>query len=397
MVPSEDNKGIPKHWPWWRLTMAGLIVIALILTIIMSWHFMTEGSIAGCGGGSPCEQVLSSRWSNIGGILPVSGLAAGVYLAMLIAVFFIGPSSETPVRSMSWGVMLILAGAIAGSAIWFMVLQKWIVGDFCPWCIATHTTGLLLAALITQQAVRYFKEQNIKPFAVLPRLLAGLLAAGLLVISQVILAPEIVYNAGESEENVIAIDYRNTPVIGPPDAPYVVTLLFDYQCSHCQKLHFMLAEVVSRYSGKLAFALCPVPLNHRCNPYVPDGNDEFINSCELAETGLAVWLADRDVFPDFENYMFTFESGNHWQPRSPEAARTKAADLVGKEEFETALADPRIDSLLQSATSIYGQTLQNGMGGIPKLVFGSRWVIPRLDSPDEFITILQNTLGVPGP
>lgn len=183
MGSGKDSKGIKKQWPWWRLTMAGLNIIALILTIIMSWHFLTGGSIAGCGGGSTCEQVLSSRWSTIGGIVPVSGMAAGVYLAMLVTGFFIGPLTETPIRSLSWNVMLILAGAIAGSAIWFTALQKWIIGDFCPWCVTAHTTGLLLAVLIIWQANRYFKDQNITIFTTSSKVLIGLLAAGLLVIS----------------------------------------------------------------------------------------------------------------------------------------------------------------------------------------------------------------------
>ena len=100
----------------------------------------------GCGGGSPCDLVLSSRWSAVAGVVPVSGLAAGAYLAMLVASFFIGPATEAPVRRLAWGAMLVLVGAAAGSAVWFTFVQKWIIGAFCPYCMATHITGLLLAA-----------------------------------------------------------------------------------------------------------------------------------------------------------------------------------------------------------------------------------------------------------
>jgi uncharacterized membrane protein len=397
MVANKDNIRVQKSWPLWRLTMTGLNIIALVLTMIMSWHYLTGGSIAGCGGGSPCEQVLSSRWSAIAGIFPVSGLAAVVYLAMLVASFFIGPSSEAPLRNLAWSVMLILAGSIAGSAIWFTILQKWVIGDFCPYCIATHTTGLVMAALVIWQAVKYLLVQNIRPLAVSGRVITGLVLTGLLVASQVIFTPRTVYNNGESVENIITVDYHNVPVVGSPDAPYVVSILFDYQCSHCQKLHFMLEELIHRYNGKMAFALCPSPLNTRCNPYIPRDVDEFKNSCELAKIGLAVWVAKREVFPDFENWMFTFESGDSWQPRSLEAARTKAVELVGQDKFDSSMRDPWIDAYLQTSIRIYGQTLQNGMGGIPKLIYGSRWVIPQPNSSDELVKILQNSLGVPGP
>jgi hypothetical protein len=293
--------------------------------------------------------------------------------------------------------MLILAGSIAGSAIWFTILQKWVIGDFCPYCIATHTTGLVMAALVIWQAVKYLLVQKIRPLAVSGRVITGLVLTGLLVASQVIFTPRTVYNNGESVENIITVDYHNVPVVGSPDAPYVVSILFDYQCSHCQKLHFMLEELIHRYNGKMAFALCPSPLNTRCNPYIPRDVDEFKNSCELAKIGLAVWVAKREVFPDFENWMFTFESGDSWQPRSLEAARTKAVELVGQDKFDSSMRDPWIDAYLQTSIRIYGQTLQNGMGGIPKLIYGSRWVIPQPNSSDELVKILQNSLGVPGP
>jgi uncharacterized membrane protein len=341
--------------------------------------------------------MLSSQWSKIAGILPVSGLAVGVYLSMLVAGIFIGPATEAPFRRLAWSMMLILAGSVAGSAIWFTIVQKWIIGDFCTFCMVTHLTGMLLAVLVIWRAVKYLKGQNIRPTALLFRFLTGLVLAGLLVISQVTLTSGTVYIDGESDESVTAIDYNNVPVIGPPDAPYVVSLLFDYQCTHCQKLHFMLAEAVNRYSGKLAFALCPSPLNPQCNPYIPGDADQYGNSCELTKTGLAVWLADREVFPEFENWMFSFESGDRWLPRSLEAARAKAVELVGQDKFNSSMKDPWIDAYLQTTAGIYGQTLQNGMGGIPKLIFGSRWVIPQPDSFEDLVIILQKSLSVPVP
>ncbi|MFZ0281862.1 MAG: vitamin K epoxide reductase family protein [Bacteroidales bacterium] len=386
-----------KYWPCWRWIITGLATLALVLSAIMSWHYLAGGTMVGCGGGSPCEQVLNSRWSTIAGLLPVSGLAVGVYLAVLVASLFIGPAAEAPIQRMAWSLMLILAGAIAGSAIWFTILQKWIIGDFCPYCMTTHTIGLLLAALVIWQAIKYIPGQNIRPLPAMGRVLIGLVLAGILVITQVSLTPKTVFSDGESEENITAIDYHNVPLVGSPDAPYVVTLLFDYQCSHCQQLHFMLDEATRHYAGKLAFALCPAPLNTQCNPYIPRDVDEFKNSCELAKIGLAVWVAKREVFPDFENWMFTFESGDSWRPRSLETARAKAAKLVGQEKFDSAMTDPWIGRYLQATTRIYGQTLQNGMGGIPKLIFGSQWVIPEPYNADDLVTILQKSLAVPRP
>jgi uncharacterized membrane protein len=396
-------------WPWWRLVLMVLSSLGLILSAYLGWHHLVGGSVIGCGGGSPCDQVLNSRWSSIGGVLPVSGLAAGAYLALLVAGLFIGPTTEAPVRRLAWGAMLILVGTAAGSAIWFIIVQKWIVRAFCPYCMAAHSISLTLAALVIWRALRQFDGDSPAPLcesspatsrSVIGRrpeigfALVGLALAGVLAASQVFIIPPAVYRAGESQNSLPDFDPGTAPLVGSPDAPHIVKLLFDYKCPHCQQLHFMLDEVVRRYQGKLAFALCPTPLERQCNPYVPRDVAAFTNSCELAKIGLAVWLAQREAFRAFELWMFSLESGDRWQPRSLEAAKAKAVELVGQAKFDAALADPWIDRYLQTAVKLFGDT---GSDAIPKLVFGSRWVIPQPNDADDLITILQENLAVPKP
>jgi uncharacterized membrane protein len=399
--------------------MTGLNIMALVLSVILSWHYLMGGSMIGCGGGSPCEQVLNSRWSVLAGILPVSGLAAGVYLAFLVAGFFTGPDTEFQLRQLAWKVMLILAGAVAGSAVWFTILQKWVIGDFCPYCMTAHITGMLLSALVIWRAVCELEDDQVKKTkaavqklkqqqAVVPQhmiskkssaalVLAGLGLTGIMATFQVAFTGPVAYQDGNSRENLPVFDYHSVPVVGSPDAPYIVTVLFDYNCSHCQTLHFMLNEAVERYNGKLAFALCPTPLNTACNPYIPQDAEAFKNSCELARTGLAVWLARREAFHEYGNWMFTFDSGDYWLPRSFEASKVKAAELVGKAAFDKALADPWIDEYIKDCVQVFGRTMQSGRGGIPKMIFGSKWVIPQPGNTDDLITILQESLGVPVP
>ena len=365
--------------------------------------------MVGCGGGSPCDQVLNSRWSSVAGVLPVSGLAAGAYLALLVAGLFIGPATAAPVRQLAWRAMLVLAGAAAGSAAWFIIVQKWVIGSFCPYCMATHITGLLLAALVIWRAPRESDGDSTAPLhdnsptaprrviGLLPAICAasvGLALAGVLAVCQVHFKPPAVYRGGESQNNLPAIDPHAAPLVGSPDAPYVVTLLFDYNCPHCQQLHLLLDEAVRRYGGKLAFVLCPSPLNPGCNPYIPREVAEFKDSCELAKIGLAVWVARREAFPVFDRWMFSFETGDLWHPRSPDAARAKAVELVGQARFDAAMNDPWIAQYLQASIRIYGEI---GGTAVPKLVFGPRWVTPEPDDADDLILILHDRLGVPKP
>jgi uncharacterized membrane protein/protein-disulfide isomerase len=399
--------------------------LGLALSAYLSWHYLVGGTVIGCGGGSPCDEVLSSRWSAVGGMLPVSGLAAGAYLAMLVASLFIGPVTPAPDRRLAWGAMLVLVGAAAGSAMWFIIVQKWVIGAFCPYCMATHIIGLLLAALIIWRALLQFDDDStdvaltkrapgpdavraapvqdgfppasrrvIGPWPAIGLPVVGLALAGIMVVCQVGLAPRAVYRAGESQDSQVALDPHAVPLVGSPDARYVITLLFDYECPHCQKLHAMFDEAIRRYDGKLAFVLCPAPLNTQCNPYVPRDVDEFKDSCELAKIALAVWVARREAFPAFDRWLFSFDSGDFWRPRSLDAARAKAVELVGQARFDAARADPWIDRYIQTSVRIYGDA---GGNAVPKLVFGSRWVTPEPNDADDLVLMLQNSLAVPKP
>lgn len=366
--------------------------------------------------------------------MPVSGLAAGAYLAMLVASLSIGPATAAAVRRLAWGAMLVLAGAVAGSAVWFIIVQKWVIGAFCPYCTATHITGLLLAVLVIWRGPRKFENDSIDvaltnpagtpdvraaastarypttgaviaaqvrvvslaaAWGIIGSLPAvGLALACILAACQVGFTPPAVYHGGESQNNPPFVDPQDVPLVGSPAALYVVALLFDYKCPHCQQIHFMLNDSIRRYEGKLAFALCPAPLNTQCNPYIPKDVDEFKDSCELAKVALAVFLAEPEAFAAFDGWMFSFESGDRWHPRSLDAARTKAIELVGQAKFDAARANPWIDRYMQTSIRIYGKT---GGNAIPKLVFGSRWVIPEPNNAEDLVFILHHSLGVPEP
>ncbi|HEY5371098.1 MAG TPA: vitamin K epoxide reductase family protein [Hanamia sp.] len=419
IIKSRDRNGLQKSWPWWRLALTGLNIIALLLSAILSWHYLSGESLAGCIGGSSCETVLDSRWAMLGGVLPISSLAVGTYLSLLVAGFFIGSATDVSIRRVAWRVMLVLAGSIAGSAIWFIIIQKWVIENFCMYCMSLHSTGLLISALIIWRSVKEFdnhinakkvinttsvqRVSAAKPSPVIRLLPAtvftfcGVIFAGLMATSQVVIKPETQYLKSKSSINLPAMDYHAVPMVGSPDAPYVVILLFDYECPHCQQIHLMLDEAVRRYHGELAFALCPSPLNTGCNPYITRNVDDFKNSCELARISLAVWVADRGAFPAFDNWMFTFDSGDRWHPRGLEAARTKAVELVGQAKFGAALNDSWIDKYLQICTQIYGKAIQGGTGGVPKLVFGSNWVIPEPDNENDLLQILQKSFSIPKP
>lgn len=249
--------------------------------------------------------------------------------------------------------------------------------------------------ILTSLMVLGFTLSLVLTWRVLGLVGVGLSLAGCMAVAQVVFTPAALYLDGDAQEAVSVTGNDRVPTIGPANANLVVTLLFDYQCPHCQQMHFMLNEVVRRYQGRLAFVLCPTPLNGECNPYIPKDEDQYQDSCELVQIGLTVWLANHEAFTTFELYMFTYDSGDRWQPRKLEAAKAKAIELIGQERFDRYRTDPWIESYMQTRIEIYGKTIQEGKGGVPKLVYGSRWVIPELYRADDLVTILQDSQGVP--
>ena len=230
MVTLKYKARVQSSWPLWRWILTSVNVLGLVLSVTLSWHFLEGGSIVGCGGGSSCDQVLNSRWSMVAGVIPISGLAVGVYLTTLVASLFIGSNTEAQIRQLAWNSMLILVGSIAGSAIWFTIVQKWVIGKFCTYCMTTHITGVLLSALVIWRATKEFDnhpndipnansatDQNVspanprcifRPLRTMGMALIGLVLAGILATCQVGFNSLAVYRNGESQNNLPVLDYH---------------------------------------------------------------------------------------------------------------------------------------------------------------------------------------------
>ncbi|MGE4568479.1 MAG: vitamin K epoxide reductase family protein [Bacteroidales bacterium] len=376
---------------WWRWTFAGLNLLAIGLSILLSWQVLSGDGMPGCGGESSCNEVLSSRWSKWAGVIPVGLPAVSVYLAIWVAVSFLTSNAERSVRCLAWIALLVLAGVVIGSAIWFFIVQRWIIGAYCLWCMTTHVAGILLSLMILRRAWAEYEPR----FALLAYVLGGLFLAMLFAALQALFLPSAVFVEGRSQEALPVIDPQSAPRVGPVEAPHVVTLLFDYQCLHCRRLHFMLPEVVSMYKGELAFILCPTPLSPQCNRFVPREVESFANSCELARLGLIVWQTQRERFAEFEAWMFSYESGDKWHPRTLEAARAKVIGWMGQTAFQEAVGNQSVSLYLEQSVNLFGKTLMQGKGAIPRLIYGSRWVTPNPSDAADLARILQESLALP--
>lgn len=360
-------------------------VAALMLCIVMSLHSLSGSAMVGCGAGSACDSILGGRWSRLLGIFPVSGLAAGVYIAFLLSLGVLSFSKDSGLKDLASKVLVLLSGAIIGAAIWFIGLQVFAEGELCRYCIATHILGILCAALTLSALLRRGR---------CVWLAAGVGLAALLAAFQILTAPDSVYQDGSAEEPFPLISPDEAPLIGSPDAEYVIDLLYDYQCSHCRVVHGLLRDVVEHFGGRVAFVLCPCPLSPRCNPYVPREETRFEGSCDLARLALAVYRLAPAAFEDYDGWLFGAGESGGWRPRTVETARRRAAGLVGAERLEAFLPEASLSDAIRRTADLFGRTATRGDGAIPRFVYDDRWVVPSADSAEDLAKILADSFGI---
>jgi uncharacterized membrane protein/protein-disulfide isomerase len=379
--------------------LAALLTIAALgISAYLSYISLTKGQPpAGCGSGSGCEEVLASKWSRWLGV-PVSLLAVWVYIAVLAAMpSLIAPRTES--HRIGRVLLSTAAAAIAGAALWFIYLQLFVLKAICPYCMAGHIIGLLLAAvLVWRLHVRH-----------LPAGAIGLAGVVVIAVVQVNTATNMVTllaptpgmdsdfsAAGQRTVTVLdgqlVLNLNEEPLLGPPDAEQVMVVMLDYACPHCRHTHDVIKRFQADHPGRLAVVLLPTPLNHKCNPHAPVKlHARFDESCELSRIALAVYLADPAAVPAFDKWMFELKA-----PRSAESARGEAIQRVGRESFEQAYADPRMQRMIARNVYAYGQS---GADRVPVLIVpGAPAVVGRVDDPGVLGELLAKVSGgaVPG-
>ena len=374
----------------------------------MVFHSLAGARLVGCGAGSGCDSVMGSPWAYVAGGVPVSLPAAVVYLLLAVCILFLGGESpeDRSLDRLLWPVMRFLGGCIVGAALWFCCLQAFVLHAFCPWCTALHLVGCILAALIltqdsgspagmTDPGCHSGLEDSHSGLAPESRrrylwFAAGLLAAGVFAIVQLYTRPDVVYDAGKADSSLPTFQEEEIPVLGPQDAPEELTLLFDFQCVHCRRLHQALPQMLAQAGGQYRLRLCPVPLSSACNPYIPNtGIDRFAGSCPLTRCALAVWYARPDAYEAYWDYLLG--GGDEHAAIDPAAAEARARALLG-DSFDAALADPRIDTYLKKVEELFGRTSNAEKSGVPRLIHGQNWLVPETDQADKLLELIRLSL-----
>lgn len=347
-----------------------LSLAALALSAYITWTTYGGGQLAGCGqSGSGCEEVIHTRWSQWF-IVPVSLAGGLVYAAIALTVFNLSAGST----STHWRRLVFLSVLAAGSGLWFIGLQLFVIKDICVYCDAVHSCGIILAVLTllnapVEEAPQSPKEAKRRGdvFTATDSMRWGLLglagvavlAGGQLVSSY---SPPVQDSPVTKTPSSSALTGREVtlaggrfkmklgefPTFGSSNAQRVIVMIFDYTCPACRHLHPQLFDAFKPHEDRAAIVMIPAPLDAQCNPGVTETAYVHQNACALAKIGLAIWNTKPDAYASFDQFMFAGDF-----PPSLQDARSFADNLVGKNVMDTALADSRYDQLLGFGVQLF--------------------------------------------
>ncbi len=359
-----------------------------------------QGLPVGCGEEGGCAEVLTSRWSSVWGV-PVSGLALPLYLALAAAAAW--PQARGSGTVLRFGsVVLVLAAG------WFLGLQAFVLGAFCPWCVAEHVLGLVIAPWAWRVAARNQRGRvdhrpvdqgpvDHRSVDHRPVALAGLASVvGLAALQILGPLPHTTIRLADSLSEATAdrvtllqgglqLDPRDEPRLGEVSARHSLYVMFDYCCPHCRRTHDYLTHLMAERPGELSVVCLPTPRDADCNPEITETESRFDDACELATLALGVWTVDPAAFGEFDRWLF--ESA---RPPTLADARARAEQLVDPAALDGALSGPESRERIARNVAAYNASPAEYL---PVLMApGMDPIVGRPESQDALWTLLRRDL-----
>ena len=383
-VKRDSSSMTPRPWTLWSIRVLSLI--GLIISGYLAWHSWNTGAhLAGCGEeGAGCEEVIQTKWSSWLG-LPVSAGGLLVYAVIFVLSILIGKKS----RRLHWVALVFLTIVAAGSALWFIMLQMFVIKSYCFYCLTVHACSIALMLLVWRQApmtkpstvqgAKRDQAPGLTTRQVVQAAIAGLAGVAILIAGQLLPGrsaeaenqPEAQTQTERTKQKKqesapapqpqtpevrqvallngqFSIPMGEFPVLGSPNAQRVAAHFFDYTCPACRQLHSSLLDAHKKVENDVALVLIPMPLDATCNPGVRETSYQHQNACLFAQMGIALWSLSPVAFNQYDEYMFRFQ-----YPPSAEQAVSMAYELVGKEKMNAAMADPHNGNVLRQGIDMF--------------------------------------------
>lgn len=137
------------HWPGWAV---GLIIVAgLAIAAYLSYVEVTQAQ-AICGPVGDCNTVQQSRYARLFGLIPIGVLGFYGYAALGLGWLL---RDRGPLRWNSGLALGLWLGALGGTllSIYLTVLEPFVIGATCMWCVTSAVAMTLLLWAATPGAI----------------------------------------------------------------------------------------------------------------------------------------------------------------------------------------------------------------------------------------------------
>ena len=236
---------------------AVLLCLATTISCYLTFQSMSGSQIAGCGEGAGCQSVLNSKWSSVLNI-PISTLGITLYLNLIFCILF----------CIKYAAQLstILASCIILGALWFTVLQAFVLKQFCFYCCSVHFLATIASALILKKLYKKNEALSTRGFFITTGIAIPITSCVILLQT---FGPQKersrinTIESGSSQKDQILIsttEINELTLLGGTYLPPTSTLesesigpsggkvthlvyLYDWTCEHCRALHQMLHQL----------------------------------------------------------------------------------------------------------------------------------------------------------
>ncbi len=392
-----------------KLARIGFIACFIASAIIGYFSVFHHDTLPGCSHGGSCHDVLSSSWAWMG---PVPVAWAGA-LGYLLAILAIGNLARRATAAMSALVTGFMASLLAASG-FFISLQAWVIGHWCPWCCTVHALSITACAL-TLVALRTSKAvcslQHVVPYLRHPFCCGVLATASALTLgyalpssaepppkahisdtpAHLVPVPTSTPN-GEAHEisllgGKVHIDPYLLPILGSPAAKNMVIAIADPTCPHCRFQSKLLREIAASYD-KEEVAIVFLP-----------GTRDPDSGPRMQQLLLTLWREKPEAWHDLQK---KWESASKEEPLGisyDELSELAAKALGSREALSAALSKYQKwanDQITATEKLILANAkAQQAAPLLPQLMIGKKTILGAMSGASELQSLLASEFSMP--
>lgn len=331
-----------------------------------------------------CDTVSQSQYAIFLGIpVPVWGVIGYVFVLLLLLIA--GTRAARPKRV--WAMLVVVALLYSGYSLVLAVISHFYIHSYCIMCIVSYGINFLLLffswlvwrrfevggfMINLRQDLTFLWQKSQFSTAVFLPFCAGAMILWFSIPAYWSLKPEAIaadVATGQTDDG--------HPWIGSENPPLVITEFADYLCFQCNKMHFYLRQLASRYPGKIKIIHRHFPMDNAVNPIVQKPLHQGSGLLAL----LAIYAGTEGRFWQMNDYLFANARG------AAKIDLRTVADAVGMDynKLAQSIRVPRIRQQLH-ADIIDG--LKLGITGTPAFLIDGRLYTAQI--PPEVLARVLN-------